>query len=1007
MSESNFNTVPENSAIKKIKERSALKKQLIAIVSVACAIAVLIVALLVVLYFIEIYTYPDLDGTDYYIKKVNGVYELCYKSGDPLDKNSDGYYQTDLGTLVQIDPATGDWKRYAVVDTYETEEVGYAQYVMMFKQLTYDASSTKDSSKVIKSIEIHNEFGSYTFERAEANNFVIKEHPNAPYNRETFAQLAVACGYTLSMHRLENPKTLENGETDYAEYGLAAEKRTKTVTDEEGNETQVEYDYAPAWYVITTMTGEKHKVILGDMVVTGAGYYARYDGRDTIYVLGSSGFKDVLLQKLENIVTPTIVYPMAMMEYFSVKDFIIYDNIDYDAIYEDLKNEFGDPDELEEGSIDEEKFLESYDKAFLAHSHKACHFTYQDLDERQGTMYSYLPYVSNLEYAGGYYINSTNIDKVLYALYQTEFTSVEKLDPTDEDFEKYGLDEAPYVVTYYFVKQDDNGQTMYIPNYFEVSAKTEDGIFYAYASEYNMIVGVSESSFEFLEWEELAWYDQSYIQLDISHVTDIKVESPEYSIHFEIDDSASRYMTYIARTGTGFKENITDASGKTTAVQYTVKKDALTGKYVLTNNGKRVNSAYSGDYLITPLVYTKGTPQAENYLFYETKPVDLDSDGNNDANTYYFYNVVPNNGEYYLATTAYMADNQGNKLTNDTSIMGQPYMSTEYFVTNSGYIYLTAKDSHLGKEIDELYGKYNRGRWANGNFFVTANNQHVLVNSETGEWSIIDDISCGIYFGDDQTSRLAQRAVEITAKYNESGKLTRYPETYYAISENKLRYDDENGIQVYNNDKKEWESATYSDCTIGIWNTGAYYITDSGNIVVVNEETGDWGLATVSANETYVAEIFADGELLDYNIKTTNHVGKEVNSSTMDNFKQFYGALLYASLEGMAELTDEEKAELRALDCFDESGKDTACQLKITVLGEDPYGNRRDIVYRFYQYTERKSYITIEALSSPDAESSSEIAYGNFYVLRSFADKIIEDAIRIANAQEVTAVTKY
>ncbi|MBQ8409048.1 MAG: hypothetical protein IJY39_09315 [Clostridia bacterium] len=1001
MLEKNANPNTGESAIKRIKEHNMLKKQRLAIIMMIAAIALLVVALLVVNYLVQIYTYDDLDGTRYQIKKVNGYYELCYKGGDPCDRNSDGYYQTDLGTLVQIDPATGEAKTYAVVHTSETEEVGYAQYVLMFKQLTYDASSTKDSSKVIKSIEVHNEYGSYTFDRGEGNNFFIVGNESAPFDKETFAKLSVACGYTLSMRRLENPKMLaDNSGVDYAEYGLVAQTRTRTETDDEGNEIEVEYEYEPAWYVITTMTGESHKVIIGDMVVSGTGYYAQYEGRDTIYVLGSSGIQDVMLQRVETLVTPSIVYPMGLTDYFNVADFRIISDIDYDAIVAALEEKYGDPDKLTEGEIDAEEFYKYYDEVFQKYSKTMCHFSYQDLEERQGSMYSYLPYVSNLEYTDGYYINSSNIDQVLYSLYDTDFTEVVKLSPTDEDFEKYGLDVAPHVISYLYKTTDEEGKEYYVQNYVEISARTEAGVYYAYSSMYDMIVGVSESSFDFLEWEEISWYDTSYIQLDISHVTDIIIESPEISVHYELEDSASKYMTYFEKSGSTFKVGTTS---------YSITKDLASGKYVLTCGGSKLSPIYKGDYLVAPLVYSKGVAQAENYLFVETSDIDANGDGENDSTAYYFYNVVNNNGTYYLAAQISLADYQGNKLTEDRAMLGEPYLETSFFITNSGYLYLTNKNSYMGMQLEERYGSVNRGRWGKGNLFVTASDQYVLVNAETGEWSIIDDISCGIYYGDKDTSRLAERAVEIPAKYDSTGKLTRHPEVYYPTTEEKLRYDEETGaIQVYDSTNKIWEKATYSDCTIGIWNTGAYYLTENNQLVIVNEVTGDWGYITLATNEIYVCDVIADGSVLDYNIKTTNHVGRVVNTNTMSNFKQFYGAMLYASFEGMAELSDEEKAAFRQLDNFTSDDADNPCQLKITILGYDLYGNRRDTVYRFYQYTERKSYITVEALSTPDPSTSdSTKAYGNFYVLRTFADKIIEDAKRILNAEEVTAVSKY
>lgn len=994
MSENNSKLNTGRSAVARVKERDMLRRQRRAIIAMVLVVALLVAALAVALYWIDIFVYEDIDGSEYYVKKIDGEYSLCYKGGDKLDQNSDGYYQTDLGTLVAVDTKSGECKRFAVVDIEGTEEVGYAEYVLMFKQLTYDISSTKDMSKVIKSIEVHNEHGEYTFEREGEGNFVIKGHPDTPYNKETFARLAVACGYTLAMHRLENPARLESGEINYAEYGLAPkEEYVYDGLPDCGTPSIVEVE--PTYYIITTMTGESHKVFIGDMTVTGTGYYAKYDGRDTIYVLGSSSISQTVVKRIEDIATPMLVYPMGMTDYFNVADFTIYDNIDYDAIFDELREIYEGVDE-----IDDADFSVKYAEAFEKYSHKACRFDYMDADARRNTMYSAVPYFSALEYTEGYYVNSASIDEVLYNMYSTEFIRVEKLAPDEEDLVDYGLDEPPYAISFLYLTENEAGEDGYIHNFFEVSEKTEDGIYYAYSGMYDMIVSVTEASFDFLSWDELDWYDQSYIQLDISHVTDIIVESPEYNVHFEIDDSASRYMTYVEQSGSSFN------SGNKT---YSVAKDPLSGKYGLKSDNKFLGATYRGDYLITPLAYVKGEAQSEQYLFHESKEVDIDGDGNNDGIIHYFYGVTPTENGYYLLAQMVMTDKEGNKLTDTKTMLGSPYYSSDFFITNSSYLYFTDRNSYIGDELDRVYGSVNRGRWGSGNLFVTGTGKYVLVDAETGEWSMIDDISCGIYFADSNNSRLAERAVEIPALYDSNGKLIRYPETYYPTTEKKLQYDDElDKMQAYDYKKKEWINVTYSDCTIGVWGEGAYYITDNGTIVVVNEETGDWGIATLSAIENYVAEIIADGKVLDYNIKTTNHVGTVTTSNATDNFKQFYKALLYASLEGMAELTDEEKATLAALDDFSSDDPNNPCQLKITVLADDFRGNRRDVVYRFYQYTERKSYLTIESLSSPDTSTSdSTCGYGSFYVIRTFADKIIEDAKKVVNAEEVVAVTKY
>jgi hypothetical protein len=119
--------------------------------------------------------------------------------------------------------------------------VGVGQRVLMFKQLTYDQSSTNDLSKVIKRIEVHNQKGEIIVNRGENNRFEVEDHPTAVLVDELFAQLSNACGYTISMQRLENPVRLPDGSIDYSEYGLAPETRTEKnedgtdKTDDKGN----------------------------------------------------------------------------------------------------------------------------------------------------------------------------------------------------------------------------------------------------------------------------------------------------------------------------------------------------------------------------------------------------------------------------------------------------------------------------------------------------------------------------------------------------------------------------------------------------------------------------------------------------------------------------------------------------------------------------------------------------------------------------------------------------
>ena len=99
--------------------------------------------------------------------------------------------------------------------------------------------------------------------------------------------------------------------------------------------------------------------------------------------------------------------------------------------------------------------------------------------------------------------------------------------------------------------------------------------------------------------------------------------------------------------------------------------------------------------------------------------------------------------------------------------------------------------------------------------------------------------------------------------------------------------------------------------------------------------------------------------------------------------------------------------QLGSLDNFSDASADNPCILKLTVHIEDLKGNSRYLVYRIYRYSERRAYLTIESLDSPDDESKPENAYGKFYILSSYAEKIISDAQKVLDGVEVNATSKY
>lgn len=726
---------------KKTAGKTSLGKQKKAIWGLVIAAAVLVVGLIFTNYIIDIYHYEDLDGTVYTIKKKDGVYGLYHRNGSRCDINDDGYYLTTLGTQLSLDEDTGEYEIYAVVDTEGTEELGYAQRVLMFKQLTYDKSSTTDYTRVIDRIEVHNAYGTMVFKRANSsdNTFVIEGYEGTAYSTELFAQLSVGCGYTISMQRLKNPERLPDGSIDYAEYGLAPETRTQTdengdpVLDDNGN--PVTYEYTPAWYTVTTLqpdakTGlDSYTVTLGDATVSGGGYYARYEDRDTVYILSSANLDAAVLQPIETLVTPMIVYPMTLNSYFDVENFLLRTDIDYEALYLYMAATLAgmdpagiDPDNLDSLTEEEmekltqaagqlvemepEAFSALYDTALKANSRVVTNFSYIDMESRENTLYAAIPYKMATEYMAGYLPNSNNLSTVMQKLYSMTFEGVISLGPDDEELAAYGLDEPAFMISFVYHDPDGGDHN----NRVNISKKTEDGKYYAYSDMYDMIVIFDESQAPYLEWEEIDWYEREYYQYNIAFVTSVKLEGA--------------------------------------AVQ------ALGEKY-------------------------------------------LGADG----------------------AITFRLDN-------------------------------SASDQSNG---------------------ISSANLQVFINGST---SPVD-----------------------------------------------------------------------------------YTLTVTKPSGTVTEETGVY------------------------------------------NFRRFMQSMLTASMEGVADLTEEEIQAFR-------NTKDSDCQLKLTILLDDGKGNTQNLVYRFYQYTERRSFMTVEVLKKPDSPSTPAAGQGKFYVLRSFCDKMVADAARFIDQIEISPDSK-
>lgn len=503
--------------VEKQKARATLlSRRRRAIIIFSVIAIVLIAAAITINYFVRVTPFTDVDGTEYYVIRKAGKYGLYDKDGNKLEAADEySFFVTPAGTLVDVDADTGKTQIIAQVDTENGEANSERNQLLLFPKL---------GQKQISSIKVSNSHGEFTFLRYDVENtrpdnkfdFAIYEAPLVSFDKELFTELYVYAGYAISENKIKDPIKDANGE--YSEYGLVPEDRI----DEEGNP----YRYEPAYYIITDMDGKSHKVIIGDKLVTGKGFYVQYVAltdsgeakRDAVYVFDEAA-ENTLLAPIEKFATPQVLHQMSANDYVDVENFSIL------KYSEDRKT-----------------------------SEEIVNFTFIPLEEREGTIRANKPFVFNNKALKNYNPNSERISDVLYNLYMTSFEGVCKLAPDEEDLAEYGLDEPRYVVSFYYDITDDNGKvTNTIKQMMYVSDANEAGNYYAHTFVYegypngekeekflyvhDMIAEVSAHSFDFLSWNQSKWISSNYVDENIAFIETIDIVSPNYSASFELDNS--------------------------------------------------------------------------------------------------------------------------------------------------------------------------------------------------------------------------------------------------------------------------------------------------------------------------------------------------------------------------------------------------------------------------------------------------------------------------------------
>ena len=532
------------------RKKSSLFRRRVIIICVASVILLAAaITLLVVYNFVNtvIYYTDPADGTKYKIVNENDKWVMYDLDGNPLKKEERfQYYVTKKGTFVEVrDDGTYYTRAVPDVDTADGEFTEYEK-VLIFNHL---------SQKQVRSIEIHNADDTYTFWRYniekkqidDSCDFVYRGSPQLAIRKDAMAALISDAGYPLATKRIENPVKLADGSIDFSEYGLVPEKRTRTVKDDEGNETVEEYDYTPAYYIVTDTSGKQYKMLIGNRLINGGGYYAQYikmengtqTPRNKVYILAAS-ISETLLAEAKNFITPGIAYPTTSADYYKVTDFEI--------------KKLNTSDEYE----------------------KIVGFTF-DSSNRTDTVKSNKPYYFNDDRSKSYHPDFDKIDVCLLDIMDPEIVDIAELHPSNETLadEKYGLmkkitDEngntkyvfaSKYVVscereteisitstTSSGTQESKKEKVRYLQTIY-ISDKNENGNHYSYTTitildgskvssigiDLDLICEVSSTTYNFLTYTKNDWTYPAFMETAIRFATKLELTRLDYSTSFGIN----------------------------------------------------------------------------------------------------------------------------------------------------------------------------------------------------------------------------------------------------------------------------------------------------------------------------------------------------------------------------------------------------------------------------------------------------------------------------------------
>jgi len=446
----------------------------------------------------------------------------------------------------------------------------------------------------IQEIKVENEHGGYTVYRDAADQFQLKGFVGLQFNQELFSSLVVTTGTPTVMMRVAVDATAEQ----LAEFGL---------------------DDPQAQWTVTSTSGEKFTVQVGDLALTEGGYYVFYEpdaskgysNRNAIYFMGTT-LADTILQPDHKLIAPILTAGMSQNDYFYVDEFTVWHGTDdlflhIERIPDDQKS---NPDSIVE--ID---------------------MTYPRKDENTK-----------------YQVNDSLYYEVLYNFMMLQGDSILAFQPTDEQLEEFGLAEPAYTIHYIF---KDYEFILFI------SEQQPDGSYNAVSNLYGyaLVCNVAKEKLGWLENDKFDWIFPTPFYENIVDVTRITLSGSGIDVDYRLNHGTNAENTPTLEV-TEVKSGtvIPNSDVRNFREYYKTMLNITNQEYARMSQEDMAALANNEDKRILTMTYEKTDGSAYEFRFYKHYAASTDT-----ITTGKIFVVVNDLGEFYTTNDLI------NKIINDTS----------------------------------------------------------------------------------------------------------------------------------------------------------------------------------------------------------------------------------------------------------------------------------------------------------------------------------------------------